>query len=204
VIILTDCDGVLLDWEATFKKWMAARGYELRNSVSYDVADWYGIEKGESRRLIKTFNESAAIGYLKPLRDSVKYVRKLHKEYGYSFRVITSLSEDKWAGKARRKNLKKYFGDAIESVICLPCGADKDEALAPYKDSGMFFIEDKPENAEVGKALGLRSILVEHEHNKDYESLKIVKTWKEIYDYVRTDEVEVLGPFVSTLGAMRL
>jgi FMN phosphatase YigB (HAD superfamily) len=188
VIILTDCDGVLLDWEPTFREWMAAREYELVCSVSYDVADRYGIEHDEARRLIKTFNESAAIGYLKPLRDAVKYVRKLHKEYGYTFRVVTSLSEDKWAGKARRKNLKKYFGDAIESVICLPCGSDKDEALAPYKDSGMFFIEDKPENAEVGESLGLRSILIEHEHNKDYKGLKIVKTWKEIYNYVKFNE----------------
>ena len=198
MIILTDCDGVLLDWEAGFREWMAFHTkYELKCSVSYDVADRYGIEKDEARRLIKTFNESAAIGYLKPLRDAKKYVRKLHEEYGYRFRVITSLSEDPWAGRARWKNLKKYFGDAIESVICLPCGADKDEALAPYKDSGRFFIEDKPENAEVGKALGLRSILVEHEHNKEYarlslykeyEGIAIAKTWKEIFNIVKSGE----------------
>ena len=189
MIILTDCDGVLLDWEAGFREWMAFHTkYELKCSVSYDVADRYGIEKVEARRLIKTFNESAAIGYLKPLRDAKKYVRKLHEEYGYRFRVITSLSEDPWAGRARWKNLKKYFGDAIESVICLPCGADKDEALAPYKDSGRFFIEDKPENAEVGKALGLRSILVEHEHNKEYEGIAIAKTWKEIFNIVKSGE----------------
>ena len=189
MLILTDCDGVLLDWEAGFRKWMAFHTkYELKCSVSYDVADRYGIEKDEARRLIKTFNESAAIGYLKPSHDAWKYVRKLHEEYGYRFRVITSLSEDPWAGKARRKNLKKYFGDAIELVICLPCGADKDKALSPYKDSGMFFIEDKPENAEVGKALGLRSILVEHEHNKDYEGIVIAKTWKEIFNIVKSGE----------------
>lgn len=188
-IILTDCDGVLLDWEAAFTEWMAARGeHELQCPVSYDVAVRYGIKKVEARRLVKLFNESAAIGYLKPLRDAVECVQKLHEEYGYTFRVITSLSEDKWAGMARRENLKRYFGDAIESVICLPCGADKDEALAPYKDSGLFWIEDKPENAELGKALGLRTILVEHEHNKDYEGVDIAKNWKEIYDCVKSNK----------------
>ena len=69
--------------------------------------------------------------------------------------------------------------------MCLDCGADKDEALANYKNSGSFWIEDKPENADVGSGLGLNSILLEHSHNMSYNGpAKLLKTWKDIYSYI--------------------
>ena len=184
-LILTDCDGVLLDWNAAFIEWMALKGYkEIRTDV-YHINERYGIDKKKSKELVREFNESAAIGFLKPFRDAVYYVRRMYEEQGYQFRVITSLSKDPWAVKAREANLKQFFGDAIESVICLECGADKDDALAPYKDSGMVFIEDKPENAEVAKSLGLRGILIEHEHNIGHPGIEIAKNWADIYDLIR-------------------
>ena len=46
--------------------------------------------------------------------------------------------------------------------------------------------EDKPENAEVGLDMGLRSILVEHGHNMNHvnEQIPVVKNWREIYDII--------------------
>jgi len=83
-------------------------------------------------------------------------------------------------------NLRKIFGNAIESVICLDTGADKDEALAPYKDTGMWWIEDKPQNADVGHALlGLKSILIEHGHNMHHSCpYPVVKNWRELYSII--------------------
>ena len=72
------------------------------------------------------------------------------------------------------------------SLALIP-GADKDEALEEYRDSGCFFwIEDKVENAELGVELGLETILIEHGHNEDYENENIQKVthWKEIYDLI--------------------
>lgn len=192
-LILTDCDGVLLDWNATFIEWMALQGYEEVRTDVYGINERYGIDKKKSKELVREFNESAAIGFLKPFRDALYYVRRMYEEQGYQFRVITSLSKDPWAVKAREANLKQFFGDAIESVICLDCGADKDEALAPYKDSGLFWIEDKPENVEAGLKVGLRGILIDHEHNADtkwnkWNSDKTAyraETWADIYDVVK-------------------
>ena len=69
-VILTDCDGVLLNWEYAFITWMKRHGYtEVENGhVFYDIGDRYGIPKDEKTRLIKFFNESSAIGFLPPLR----------------------------------------------------------------------------------------------------------------------------------------
>jgi hypothetical protein len=168
--------------------WMQERGYTRSSGAktSYYLHEQYReLEQKDAKTVVKQFNESAAIGFLPALRDSTYYVKRLHEEHGYQFRVITSLSIDKNAGRLREMNLRKIFGDAIESVICLATGADKDDALAPYRDSGMWWIEDKWENADVGNNLGLKSILVEHGHNMHHKpTYPVVKNWKEIYELI--------------------
>jgi len=185
-VILTDVDGVLLNWEYAFKCWMEQHGYKLNTTASdYDISDRYGIPYSKGKELVRFFNESAAIGFLPPLRDAMYYVDLLHRKHGYVFRAITSLSTDPAAAKLREENLSKLFGPTVfEDVLCIGTGADKDEALAPYEGSGLFWIEDKIENAELGQRLGLQSILVEHGHNMNYvnDDIPIVKGWKEIYE----------------------
>ena len=187
-LILTDVDGVLISWEWAFQIYMQEKGYKVNNShkSSYALNEWYDdLDSEDAKSLIKTFNESAAIGFLPALRDSVFYVKRLYEEHGIQFRCITSLSLNKNAGKLREMNLIKLFGNAIESVICLDTGADKDEALLPYKDTGMYWIEDKIENANTGYKLGLKSILMEHGHNMHYRPpYPVVKNWKEIYSLI--------------------
>ena len=184
-LILVDADGVLLNWEYVFAIWMEQHGHEKQPGAEfiYDIGERYGITQDQGRKLIKLFNESAAIGFLPPLRDAMYYVKRLHEEHGYRFHCITSLSRDPNAQKLREMNLAKLFGDtAFEEVICLDTGADKHNALEPYRDSGCWWVEDKPENAEVGLKLGLRSILMEHGHNMNHECpYPIVKNWREIY-----------------------
>jgi FMN phosphatase YigB (HAD superfamily) len=188
-LILVDADGVILDWEYAFSVWMEEHGFVKTEGSQflYDIGKRYGIDHEQGRKLIKIFNESAAIGFLPPLRDAMYYVKRLHEEHGYVFHCITSLSLDANAGKLREMNLRKLFGKtAFEKITCLDTGADKHEALEPYRDSGCWWCEDKPENAEVGHKLGLRSILVEHGHNMNYvnEQIPVVKNWREIYSII--------------------
>jgi len=153
----------------------------------YDIGKRYGIDHEQGRKLIKIFNESAAIGFLPPLRDAMYYIKRLHEEHGYVFHAITSLSLDPNAQELRRMNLNKLFGKtAFEEIICLDTGADKDAALEPYRDTGHYWIEDKIVNCQVGTALGLKSLLMEHGHNMDYEDVNIprVKNWREIYNII--------------------
>lgn len=187
-IILSDCDGVLLRWLEAFYEWMEARGYKMHENppVTYHLHLMYnGMEAQDAKKLATIFNESAAIGFLKAHCESVYYVNKLHKEHGYKFRIITSLSTDKYAGQLRELNLRALFGDAIESVICLDTGAHKEEALEPYRESGLWWIEDNPRNADAGHAIGLKSILIKHGHNSAHVcDYPIVKNWEEIYKLI--------------------
>lgn len=189
-IILTDADGVLLDWEYAFDIWMTQHGFQKQDSLKYNIHKRYGIDDQQSKRLVKIFNESAHMGFLPPLRDAMYYVKRLHEEHGYVFHCITSLTTDVNACELRKMNLQKLFGKtAFEKFVFLPTGGDKDDALSNYKDSGLYWIEDKIVNAEVGLNLGLRSIIVEHGHNMEYSNKKIplVKNWKEIYNIITSD-----------------
>ena len=188
-VILTDADGVILDWEYAFDIWMQEHGFQKQEGGQfiYNIGKRYGIDMEQGKKLIKIFNESAAIGFLPALRDSMFYVKRLHEEHGYVFHCITSLSKDSNAQKLRTMNLQKLFGKtAFEKFIYLDTGADKDEVLEQYKDTGCYWVEDKITNAVVGHRLGLRSLLMEHGHNMDFEHAEIprVTSWKEIYNKI--------------------
>ena len=193
-VILADCDGVLLDWEYAFNIWMQEHGFEEvpGSKLSYEMDERYGIPKEQVRKLIRLFNESAAIGFLPALRDAMYYVKRLHEEHGYRFHCITSLSTDPNAVKLREQNLSKLFGKtAFERVVCLPTGADKNEALEEYRDTGCYWIEDKPVNAEAGLAAGLRPLVIEHGHNLHYyhEHITLVKNWRDVYQIITGQSV---------------
>lgn len=186
-VILTDCDGVLMNWEYAFNTWMQAHGYEMTASGPghYDMGDRYGLTNDKKKELVKFFNESAAIGFLPPLRDAMYYVDLLHRKHGYVFHMITSLSLDHNAQALRIQNTKKLFGETVfEKFIFCDTGADKDEVLEPYRDSGLLWLEDKVENAELGDSLGLESVLIEHGHNMTNSKFPLMKTWKELYEYI--------------------
>ncbi len=188
-IILTDADGVLLDWEYAFNVWMEEHGFKIveGGKLIYNIGRRYGIDPDQGKKLIKIFNESAAIGFLPALRDAQHYVKRLHEEHGYIFHCITSLSKDKNAQKLRKMNIRKLFGEtAFEEFIILDTGADKDEVLEQYRNTGCWWIEDKITNCIAGHQVGLKPLLVEHGHNMDYEHAEIprVKNWKEIYDLI--------------------
>ena len=119
------------------------------------------------------------------MRDAQYYIKKLHEKKQYRFVAITSLSSDPYAKLLRERNLKKIFGpNTFKEVICLECGADKDEALAAAADKypGAVWIEDKAENADVGASLDFDTYLMEHAHNMKYRGkARVVKNWEELY-----------------------
>ena len=188
-IILTDADGVLTDWEYAFDIWMNYYGFKKVDGgmLSYSIGERYGIDDAQGEKLIRIFNDSPIIGFLPALRDAAHYVKKIHVELGFKFHCITSLGTSFSAQHLRELNIKKLFGDGVfEKIVCLDTNAPKHEALEPYRDSGLMWIEDKWANAVVGQEMGLKSILMEHGHNMHYDhpEIQVVKGWKDIYEHL--------------------
>jgi len=186
--ILTDCDGVLLDWEARFHPWMKQKGYRMTNTPSYQIHEQYSISYELSQELILRFNESAHIGFLPPLRDAIPFVRDLVSRHDIRFHCITSLGSDLFSQVLRNRNLEMLFGlKTFERISCLECGAPKDEILAEYGGSGFFWIEDKVENAECGLKYGLQPLLFTHTYNCNTlisSGIRRVNSWEDVYKIV--------------------
>jgi phosphoglycolate phosphatase-like HAD superfamily hydrolase len=191
-LILVDVDGVLLDWKNGFLQFMAIEGIVEKDNSKYHVWEWMEtkdkkeIDEEKGRFMIEFFNRSAWMRFLDPLRDVVDIVKAL-KAKGYEFKAITSMHTDKPAQELRKMNLAEIFGEGtISDITFLPTGADKTEALSKYEGSGAWWIEDKVENAKIGKDLGLTPIIIEHEYNKDQyvHEIPTAKFWSTVYKHI--------------------
>ena len=196
-IILTDVDGVLLEWEHHFTKWLQLRSYFDKNGNrnypyklldsgqdNYDMSKRFGISKETISQEIREFNRSAWMGTQRPMLESQTWVKLLHAE-GWTFVPITSQTSDIPGQALRKKRLGELFGEHVFSNYhILGTGADKDGALAEFHNTGLYWVEDKPKNALAGLKYGLKPILINHPYNKDFNHPDIIRVnnWKQIHE----------------------
>jgi|TARA_R110002020_G_scaffold330148_2_gene545857 hypothetical protein len=195
-IILTDVDGVLLEWEHHFTKWMLQKTlFDDRGSRyhphrllpdkqdTYWMEERFGLTKNEIRIQIREFNRSAWMGTQRPMLGSQTWVKLLAAE-GWTFIPITSQTSDKPAQELRKRRLGELFGEHVfTNYHILGTGADKDSALAEFHNTGLYWVEDKPANAVAGLKYGLKPILIDHPYNKDlnHDGIIRVNNWQDIH-----------------------
>ena len=192
-IILTDCDGVLLNWNKGFCEYMAGMNLpQLPNTDhEYSIGARHGINHLAAHEYVKSFNESSRIEYLEPLADSVEYVSKL-VDKGFRFIAVTSISSIPHAKEYRTKNLQSLFGDIFDEVNCLPMGSSKASELERWGGSEYFWIEDHIRQAMAGHEAGLKTVLISHPYNEHFRTdlfprVNFETPWKEIYEMVCKD-----------------
>jgi hypothetical protein len=184
-LILADCDGVLLHWEWYFDRWMSKHGYSKRIHDAYSTSEAYNISEERGEQLVRMFNETVYAGSLPPLRDAVKYVRKLHEEYGCILHVISSISGEAEIAEARKRNLHNVFGSSVfYKITCLDPSVAKTNTLKEYEGSGAIWVEDVLANYIIGEHLGLHPILITQSYNSIFKVDNRVYGWKSIYDIV--------------------
>ena len=195
-IILTDVDGVLLEWEHHFTKWMLQKTlFDDRGSRyhphrllpdkqdTYWMEERFGLTKNEIRIQIREFNRSAWMGTQRPMLGSQTWVKLLAAE-GWTFIPITSQTSDKPAQELRKRRLGELFGEHVfTNYHILGTGADKDSALAEFHNTGLYWVEDKPADAVAGLKYGLKPILIDHPYNKDlnHDGIIRVNNWQDIH-----------------------
>mgnify|MGYP003115804440 FL=1 len=198
-IILTDVDGVLLEWEHHFTEWMLQRSYYndkneriypynlLPNKEStYEMAERFGLTVQQIRKEIREFNKSAWMANQSPMPDSQTWVKLLAVE-GWTFIPITSQTSDIPAQLVRKKRLQELFGEStFKNYFILDTGMDKDSALSEFHNTGLYWVEDKPKNALAGLNYGLKPILIDHPYNRDFNHPEIVRVnnWKQIHEMI--------------------
>lgn len=189
-IILTDCDGVLCDWNAGFNKFMEKKGMPQLPDTDdkYLLSLRHGISSAYATELVTEFNEGPWIEHLEPFADAVEYVKRL-VEKGFRFIVVTSISDTPQAKEFRTINLTAIFGDVFDEINCIEMGASKAHILKNWQDTGYFWIEDHMRQAEAGYEAGLRTVLISHPYNSHYKTdlfptVSYESPWEEIYNMV--------------------
>lgn len=193
-IILTDADGVLVNWGDGFNQFMTGRGLpQLPDTENtYNLAERHNISAKEVQIHIKEFNEGQYIENLTAFADSVEYVEKF-ADLGFRFIVVTSISSAPSAKYYRTRNLINLFGDVFDEIHCIEQGASKAFILSEnWLGSGYYWIEDHMRQAEAGHEAGLKTVLIKHPYNEHYETdlfpmVSFETPWKEIYEMVCKD-----------------
>jgi len=190
-IILTDADGVLLDWWNGFNDWAQDRGLVRLPDTGhlYSINDWYGLPAEEAMRLVHEFNTSARMGFLKPYKDAAKYVKLLAEVHGFRFIVITSMGDCPFAKKLRWRNLQEVFGPYFNELIVNDILEPKGDIIAKYEPT--IWIEDHADNADAGVKAGHWTFLLEHNHNRFAEvdpRITRVKDWQGIYEKISLED----------------
>jgi len=190
-VILTDIDGVVLNWVHSFDQLATLNGLQCVVYDQYSIHKRYGISPELSKRLVDDHNNGPRVGNIKPLRDAVKYIRMLHEEFGYVFHGITALSPTSENYKYRRENLDRLFGEGVfEKIVLTDNSEAKDGVLEDYKDTSCLWVEDLSEAAHMGIKHGLRPVLMKQLWNQDdilYPEVSRVNSWKEIYQMVKDE-----------------
>lgn len=181
-MILTDVDGVLLDWFGGFRKFLRAKGIGVRDGdpALWSMEGW--IDATNIQELIAEFNRSPGFAELEPYDDAQRMVAALASHH--DFVAITSCLDEPLTHEMRRKNLEKHFGPVFKEIICLPLMKSKLEYLKKYPKS--WWIEDSMHGAKAGEEAGHKSILINKPYNQFPIDSGIVRdnNWYDIYDRI--------------------
>lgn len=154
--IVFDCDDVLLDWQGGFSKWLGQNKGIYLSKVgprSWDMDEWVGQP---ARPLIEEFNASPDFGYLLPILGARQAIAKFYAA-GHRLHVVTACSTNPTIVERRTRNLDALFGDVFTSIVCVPLGFAKSEALETIirsSSQGAVWIEDNYRNCLMGVDLG--------------------------------------------------
>ncbi len=185
-IILSDVDGVLLDWMDRFTGYMVSEGYSIQEDShnQYDLGTVFNITEKEALEEITKFNDDEwTFGTLQACDGAEEAISILSK-LGYSFVAITSCSEKSEVVNLRKANLYNVFGDVFDEVHCIGVHQDKTETLEKYEQT--FWIEDRFSHALEGLNAGHNAILIDRSwnQNEDHPLITRCHSWAEIVQYI--------------------
>lgn len=192
-IILTDIDGVILDFGQTFLKFLE----EVKGEVT-TVEDYFRgkreIPLEEHQRIVAEYTHSDYFRHLNPKLCALDVLNGLRKE-GWRFIAVTACDTEhpdqciKTAYNNRMENLERHFPDVFEDMHFSPWSTGKKEILSRYQPT--WWIDDRADHAHDGHDAGHKAIIMRGEDThidaNNHANLPIVETWHEIKALIDAD-----------------
>lgn len=164
--LVTDCDGVLLNWLSGIPKFLAEQGLDSRHLADRLEGNQFvpieeifmseTLEQALSR--MSGYQSSHWLKQLPAMEPGAEViVERLSDEY--EIIVVTSFSEDKEAQRNREENLQLRYGSSISDLICLPFSANKTDVLKDLAKSRdvRLWIDDQIKHVHHGINAGIES-----------------------------------------------
>lgn len=199
--VITDVDGVLLDWESAFEGWMTKhRNVVPNHSLSpntYNMEDKYGLKDQEILSHINEFNATVAFGHLAPVRDALEVVPGLLGTERFDWFWLSCArpdgdSDGHETAIRRFFNIKDVFGYPMQG-LCLKVRESKVSALKTFDPHKSVFIEDSLAHAMEGARAGFCTFLLDYPYNqtpnKMPNAIVRVRSWADIQR-----KLDVLSP----------
>lgn len=212
--VITDVDGVLLDWFKGFETWITeVKGVKPIHGATpsmYRLTDKYPLTTKEISDHIAEFNSSSYFAELKAIDGAVQFLNFLMMDNTKDVAWLSAGSvegHEEECFDRRSANLRNCFGRDIPGTL-LVMDTPKDDYLKAYKEEcgdDLVFIEDSLSHAEVAIKLGIRTILLNYSYNTTKNNSKLLykaKNWEDIYNIIDVieKEIEFLKTHVSSTG----
>lgn len=165
-VLLTDCDGVLLQWLAHTPKFVEQLGFDsshLKDALNgnqyipfFDI--FCANNEIEAMERLRQYNESEFMRSLPVIEDqAIEVVERISNKFDII--VVTSISDSPLTYQYRKENLEVHYGDSITDLICLPPDADKSEILNELAESRdvRMWLDDQVRHVHPGIQAGIPS-----------------------------------------------
>ena len=138
----------------------------------------------ETGKIIKEFNNTAWIGFLKPWKDPVEVLTEL-RNMGWKIFGCTSHGHRQICKCIEKTKHPTPTPDVFTQLDIILYGAQR-KMVIQWRGSGAVWVEDKWTNAIAGADMGIKTFLMKQSYNPkhDYEGVEKVDNWRQIYNKV--------------------
>lgn len=195
-VLLTDVDGVLVDWVGSFGRYAESQGHKLRMKTpeTWEMTEWLGVEGSTIQKLIKEFNSSKAFAEIPVFKDALSALPEISRYYDLV--AITCCSSDPETVANRKKNLE-MLNVKFKEIHCLNATESKSRLLNAYAPT--IWVEDRIEGAEAGHSAGHRAFLRDTTYNNNFSHPDIgrITSWNDILKLIKKEESRSLSSLIS-------
>lgn len=213
-IILTDIDGVLLNWFEGFEAFVSeqhplllGKGSCAPYASQKRLYQWLGLPSfEEGKKIVTTFYGSKQDYQLRAYPDALEYLPRLHQE-GWTLIAVTHSVNPEISHDVKLHCLRQNFGDIFETIHSLNLDESKAFYLKEYAPT--FWIEDNLKNAVAGAEYGHHPFLIFRDewgamsdeiadapkitipvkNSSQSRKIKLTSNWSNIYHHIQSENI---------------
>ncbi len=174
ITLISDVDGVAMDWTQGFVNYMASIGHHAlhANPSTFGMTDIFPeLEKPWTH--IMDYQHSPFYEQVRAYEDAKETYGRLH-DLGAKIVFLSSCGETDFIKTTRENTLNSEFSGKFDDIILLPFGASKLDALSKFK-KGSVFIDDQVHIAQEGVLMGHNSFLRDMPYNSKDSCGQVVR-----------------------------